>query len=1476
MAGQSGKQTIPLDLGHIPAAALILSREGTIQQANMAAARLLSVEHGRLPGQPFTPFITPEAQTRFTAFLHDAFAGQKHAAVEFPLLGEDRRWVQAEAQVVAQNNTAVCCLVLVEISHYKQMETQAQQQADLLANVSDAVVTTDPNFVIRSWNKGAEAIYGWTATEVIGRIFPEVVPTTYPDDNRDEVLQAFQQDGYWRGEVIQQTKEGRSRHMLSTSAWLRDSHGHLVGAMAINHDITHRKQAEERMRQNEQIFRLFVEHSPAALAMFDRDMNYIVASRRYLIDYDLSEQDLVGRSHYDVFPDVPDRWQEIHALCLAGEVLKADEDPFPRSDGRLDWVRWEIRPWYEDDGQIGGIILFSEVITKQKEAQIKLRQATSRYQMLVEQNPAVIFLDKADEAGTNTYISPQIERLLGYSSEAYAENPNLWHEQIFPDDYELATASIKEVLQSGKAAAEYRMVRRDGRIVWIRDSSVLVRDEQGKPEFIQGFLEDITEHKQAEEALKESEAFLQATLDALSAHIAILDETGNILAVNEAWREFGRENNFTLANDGVGSSYLQPVDQAQGEWGDEAAAVARAIRAIMAGEIEEAHIEYPCHSPTEKRWFMTHITGFKKSEQAHVVVSHENVTARKLAEESMRETKNLLEKVFASLHEAVFVIDPQERTIITCNAAVEPIFGYTPEELIGQDTAVLYHSPEDFERFGVIGEPYLTQKGVFKTEYVMRRKDGQSIITENTVSSLGNHNDWQNGVVSLVRDITERNEIETKLRQNEERFRTLIENAPGAITLIDSNGHLKFASSSTERVMGYRPEEALGRSPAELTHPDDLPALLAILQDLLQKPGAVRTTQYRFRHKDGSWRWVESSISNLLHIPAIEAIAFNFLDITERKELESQLHDRVQLAEFQAAIGAALIEPGGLKQQLQKCAQAIVDSFAAAFARIWTLNEAEQMLELQASAGLYTHLNGDYSRIPVGELKIGRIAQEQRPHLSNNIADDPTIGDPDWARQQGLVAFAGYPLLIEDRIVGTLAMFARHPLTEQHVQVLGTIANNVALAIESKRTEEALKQSQLLLQIAGETAKIGGWIFDLETGRITWSDEVRAIHEAPPGNPTIDETIAYYTPEYRSIIKAALEACTRDGLPYDEELQIITTKGERRWVRTIGQAVRDSAGKIIQVQGAFQDITEAKEIEDSLLQSQQRFRQLADAMPMVVWTAEPDGTLDYTNQFFADYTGTPDMDLPAQEWLAVAHPDDLEYGLAMLSKAVATGTMFSVESRMLRHDGLYRWHLIQATPIRNHKDEIIKWYGTATDIHDSRTMEEEMRQLANRLTITLESITDAFCTLDHDWRFTYINQEAERLLQRKRDELLGQVIWDEFSEAVDTNIYQKFQQAIQGNRAVSFEEFYTPLDTWFEIHAYPSEEGLAVYFRDITARKEAEQQLNTQLEELRRWHKATLGRENRILDLKQEVNTLLRQAGQPARYASAEANLSLK
>lgn len=178
----------------------------------------------------------------------------------------------------------------------------------------------------------------------------------------------------------------------------------------------------------------------------------------------------------------------------------------------------------------------------------------------------------------------------------------------------------------------------------------------------------------------------------------------------------------------------------------------------------------------------------------------------------------------------------------------------------------------------------------------------------------------------------------------------------------------------------------------------------------------------------------------------------------ELEKLTATLTVRARLAELVAQVGLTLTAAEGLRSTLQACAEAIVTHTHAAFARIWTLNDAEGVLELQASAGMYTHLDGPHSRVPVGMYKIGSIAQERQPHLTNQVIGDPRVGDQEWARREGMVSFAGYPLMVGTDLVGVMAMFARHQLSEMDLQALGAVSHNIALGIQRRRNEETLRQ----------------------------------------------------------------------------------------------------------------------------------------------------------------------------------------------------------------------------------------------------------------------------------------------------------------------------------------------------------------------------------------------------------------------------------
>lgn len=268
-------------------------------------------------------------------------------------------------------------------------------------------------------------------------------------------------------------------------------------------------------------------------------------------------------------------------------------------------------------------------------------------------------------------------------------------------------------------------------------------------------------------------------------------------------------------------------------------------------------------------------------------------------------------------------------------------------------------------------------------------------------------------------------------------------------------------------------------------------------------------------------------------------------------------------------------------------------------------------------------------------------------------------------------------------------------VSKERFALLPKTIGNVLETFRLRRSERAaldeLRRSHALLRMASCIGRFGAWSVDLPEGIVTWSDEVRRIHEVPPSfTPTLDAAIDFYTPDSRPLIRAAFEECASRGTSFDLELELVTARGRHTWVRAVGEPERDRQGAVRRVQGAFQDISGQKRAE-----------------------------------------------------LAA-------------------------------------------------------------------------REIADRLTVTLESITDAFFTVDREWRVTYVNREAERLLRRPREELLGRKLWDEFPEARGSVFHQQYTRAMDANVSVSFEEYYAPLDLWVHVRTYPSPQGLAVYFRDST------------------------------------------------------------
>jgi len=307
-------------------------------------------------------------------------------------------------------------------------------------------------------------------------------------------------------------------------------------------------------------------------------------------------------------------------------------------------------------------------------------------------------------------------------------------------------------------------------------------------------------------------------------------------------------------------------------------------------------------------------------------------------------------------------------------------------------------------------------------------------------------------------------------------------------------------------------------------------------------------------------------------------------DITGRKQAELALAERVRLAALTADVGVALTRSDTLPSILQSCAAAIVTHLDAAFARIWTLDEQEQMLELQASAGMYTDLDRLHRRIPVGSFTIGQIAQERQPHLTNNIIGELYLSDQEWLKHEGIIAFAGHPLIVGDRLMGVMALFARNPIMPSRLNALAPVANAIALGIERKRSEEALRHNYNLLQTVIESTADAIYVKDLQ-GRYLMinSAGARLIGKQVEEILGRDDSMLFTIDTPQILERDSLLIANGEILMYEETEPAGT--GTRTYLLTKAP-YHDYHGAIIGLIVISRDITEHKRLQAQYLQAQ--------------------------------------------------------------------------------------------------------------------------------------------------------------------------------------------------------------------------------------------------------------------------------------------------
>jgi PAS domain S-box-containing protein len=684
----------------------------------------------------------------------------------------------------------------------------------------------------------------------------------------------------------------------------------------------------------------------------------------------------------------------------------------------------------------------------------------------------------------------------------------------------------------------------------------------------------------------------------------------------------------------------------------------------------------------------------------------EEITERKQAEEKLLKQAEIIDQI----HDSVISTD-LNGIIVSWNQGASRLCGYTATEAIGQHISLIYQ-PEDRDTIQtVIIEPLLT-KGQQELEEIVMCKSGELIDIHLSLSILRDRNQNPIGMIGYAIDITARKRAQAALRESEERYRILSETVPTILFSNFADGKNEYCNQRFYEYTGMPDGSSKDYGWAYALHPNDIERYIQQWPVWIQQ-GLPIEIECRFRRFDGEYRWF---LGRCLPIRNSQGDIIKWLgicvDIHDLKETQQNLRESEekfrQLAENIHEHVFWISEPQ--KNQIVYV--------SPAYEQVWQ----------RQSASLYENYAQWYEAIPPEDrerVKTRYFSQALQGNYDEEYRITRADGSVRWIRDRG------FPI--------------HNPLGEPY-RVVG-IAEDItdrARAVGALRSSEETARRQLAeIEAIYTTAPVGLAFIDRDFRYIRINERLAQMNgfsvEAHMGRKLqelLPEIGALQEPVFRQLIET--------GKPvFNLEVRSITPAQpgvERDWLASY-YPLKGSDGTILGINMTVLEITERKRIEKALFESERRYRFLADAIPEIVWTADNDGLLDYLNRRWYEYTGLAFEEI-ADDWKKVMHPDDVESGAHLWQEAVQNGTPYENEQRYLRAaDSSYRWHLVRGLPFHDDSGNIVKWFGTCTDIHEQKQIEQERililerEQAARQEAETANRIKDQFLAiLSHELR----------------------------------------------------------------------------------------------------------------------------------------------
>lgn len=492
-----------------PDAMVIVSEQGRIVLVNSQAEKLFGHTRENMLGQPVEMLMPVRYRSGHLAHRAGYFAtprsrGMARAAELYGLRRDGSEFpIEVSLSPLQTEQGTLVSSAVRDVTDRKNAEAARAHLAAVVAHSDDAIISESLDGKVRSWNAGAERLFGYSAAEMVG----QPIAMLFPPDRRDEeatLLRELLSGGeVSHFETKRIRKDGATIDVSVTLSPIRDDRGNLIGASKIARDITERLRLAaqaarmQAFQESENRLQQFIDRAPTSLAMFDTEMKYIAVSHNWCRDYGVSKPDIIGRSHYEIFPEITSAWRDVHRRAMRGETVHADEDTFARTNGSTQWLSWEVSPWLTTSGRIGGIVIVTEDITARKLAEQKLAEQHALMRVTLDSiGDAVI---TTDQSGNVEWLNPVASRLTGWLLlEARGKPIDQVFHIVHEETRHLALSPTPRALAEGRIVSlpEHTvLIARDGTEHGIQDSAAPIRDDDGKVLGTVLVFHDVTEQR---------------------------------------------------------------------------------------------------------------------------------------------------------------------------------------------------------------------------------------------------------------------------------------------------------------------------------------------------------------------------------------------------------------------------------------------------------------------------------------------------------------------------------------------------------------------------------------------------------------------------------------------------------------------------------------------------------------------------------------------------------------------------------------------------------------------------------------------------------------------------------------------------------------------------------------------------------------------------------------------------------------------